>query len=276
MEAEEFETAESFEDPDSPIKVLPTQRDIMQSSFYGSFSQIEETVEEARGTSSAFLGEADLHFENALKEHIEVRGVEIMETVTSKYQFPVSDPDQESAGQTLVLEDVHKVASSTKQEIYETTTITQVVTKGQSSDGDAGEDSDSHSDVDSIVRDIKSSWGKPLGLPSPTHQGRQDNNGSKVTTPKRERNLLMSKNRANDRIRSRAESPSKTRRAAPIYVDLTYVPHHGNSYYTHLEFFKRIRARYYVFSGTEPSREVYDALLEAKQTWENKDLGETF
>ena len=60
----------------------------------------------------------------------------------------------------------------------------------------------------------------------------------------------------------------------PVYVDLTYVPHHGNSYYTSLEFFKRVRARYYVFSGTEPSREVYDALLEAKRSWEDKDLGE--
>jgi len=59
---------------------------------------------------------------------------------------------------------------------------------------------------------------------------------------------------------------------SPIYIDLTYVPHHGNSYYTTLEFFKKVRARYYVFSGTEPSREVYNALLDAKQTWEDKEL----
>jgi len=31
--------------------------------------------------------------------------------------------------------------------------------------------------------------------------------------------------------------------------------------------------RYYVFSGVEPSKEVFDALLEAKRTWEDKDLG---
>lgn len=59
----------------------------------------------------------------------------------------------------------------------------------------------------------------------------------------------------------------------PMYMDLTYVPHHGNSHYTSVEFFKRVRARYYVFSGTEPSRDVFNALLEAKQTWEDKDLG---
>lgn len=73
----------------------------------------------------------------------------------------------------------------------------------------------------------------------------------------------------------RAESPARpAKAAAPLYVDLTYVPHHGNSYYSNVEFFKRVRARYYVFSGIEPSKEVYNALLEAKQSWEEKDLGE--
>ena len=56
-------------------------------------------------------------------------------------------------------------------------------------------------------------------------------------------------------------------------MDLAYVPFHGDSSYTDMEFFKRVRARYYVFSGVEPSREVFDALLEGKKTWENKDLG---
>lgn len=36
-------------------------------------------------------------------------------------------------------------------------------------------------------------------------------------------------------------------------------------------FFKRVRARYYVFSAVNPSKEVFDALIEAKKTWENKD-----
>ena len=43
--------------------------------------------------------------------------------------------------------------------------------------------------------------------------------------------------------------------------------------YTDIEFFKRVRARYYVFSGVEPCREVFEALLEAKKLWEDKDLG---
>ena len=56
-------------------------------------------------------------------------------------------------------------------------------------------------------------------------------------------------------------------------MDLAYVPHHGSSNYTTEEFFKRVRARYYVFSGVDPSREVFNALIEAKKTWENKDQG---
>ncbi|CAG9772447.1 unnamed protein product [Ceutorhynchus assimilis] len=111
------------------------------------------------------------------------------------------------------------------------------------------------------------SWGKPLGLPSPA----PPNNG----TPKKEKKLtayVSAKNKLNEK---RAESPSKlkAKKVNPIYVDLTYVPHHGNHYYSYVDFFRRIRARYYVFSGLEPSRQVYDALLEAKQTWEEKELG---
>ncbi|XP_058446970.1 microtubule-associated protein futsch [Malaya genurostris] len=114
-------------------------------------------------------------------------------------------------------------------------------------------------------------WGKPLGLPSPAPL----NDDNMRTTPKKERRMIISKTRLNNEknLRKRSESPIKAaKKPAPVYVDLSYVPHHGNSYYANVEFFKRVRARYYVFSGTEPSREVYNALLEAKQTWEDKDL----
>lgn len=114
--------------------------------------------------------------------------------------------------------------------------------------------------------------GKPLGLPSPAPP--YDNKG----TPKKEKKLppnVSAKNKLND-DKKRAESPNKfnkNKRIVPVYVDLTYVPHHGNAYYAYVDFFRRVRARYYVFSGIEPSREVYNALLEAKQTWEEKELG---
>lgn len=116
---------------------------------------------------------------------------------------------------------------------------------------------------------ILESWGQPLGLPSPGEEIK--------TTPKKERKQVAAKTKQlNEKnLRKRGESPANRKKSSPVYVDLAYVPHHGNSYYSHLEYFRRIRARYYVFSGTEPSREVYNALLEAKQQWEDKDLGKS-
>ncbi|NXG39346.1 MAP1A protein, partial [Dromaius novaehollandiae] len=58
----------------------------------------------------------------------------------------------------------------------------------------------------------------------------------------------------------------------PVYVDLAYIPNHCSGKNTDLEFFKRVRASYYVVSGNdaasgEPSRAVLDALLEGKAQW---------
>ncbi|XP_030433142.1 microtubule-associated protein 1A isoform X1 [Gopherus evgoodei] len=58
----------------------------------------------------------------------------------------------------------------------------------------------------------------------------------------------------------------------PVYVDLAYIPNHCSGKNSDLEFFKRVRASYYVVSGNdpvngEPSRVVLDALLEGKSQW---------
>ncbi|NXS06197.1 MAP1B protein, partial [Oxylabes madagascariensis] len=58
----------------------------------------------------------------------------------------------------------------------------------------------------------------------------------------------------------------------PVYVDLAYIPNHCSAKNTDPEFFKRVRASYYVVSGNdaangEPSRAVLDALLEGKSQW---------
>merc|ERR1712106_364864 len=95
-------------------------------------------------------------------------------------------------------------------------------------------------------------WGKPLGLPSPIRPG------APAKQPKKTEEEPMDTNKAKDAIE-------------PVWMDLAYVPHHGASNYANAEFFKRVRARYYVFSGVEPSKEVFNALLEAKKTWENKE-----
>lgn len=65
----------------------------------------------------------------------------------------------------------------------------------------------------------------------------------------------------------------------PVYVDLAYIPNHCSGKNTDPEFFKRVRASYYVVSGNdaangEPSRAVLDALLEGKSQWgENLQVG---
>ena len=58
----------------------------------------------------------------------------------------------------------------------------------------------------------------------------------------------------------------------PLYFEVSYIPAHGNPHYVDSEFFKRVRARFYVLSSIEPSQNVLNALLDAKQTWEDKEL----
>ncbi|XP_011693269.1 PREDICTED: microtubule-associated protein futsch isoform X2 [Wasmannia auropunctata] len=133
---------------------------------------------------------------------------------------------------------------------------------------------------DTLNFDVIKNWGEPLRLPSPAPVTNEVSNKGAPSTPKKERKQAKKVQSENIKNKKRSESPGKNEKKMkdsknkiqPVYMDLAYVPHHGNSYYTSLEFFKRVRARYYVFSGTEPSREVYDALLEAKKTWEDKDL----
>ncbi|CAB0039788.1 unnamed protein product [Trichogramma brassicae] len=141
---------------------------------------------------------------------------------------------------------------------------------------------------DSLNFDVINDWGEPMRLPPTPAPSAQATGGSEASsnkpspaTPKKEPPRQPKRVLAENIKNKRSESPGKydkrskdsRNKIQPVYVDLTYVSHHGNSFYTALDFFKKVRARYYVFSGTEPSREVYDALLEAKKTWEDKDLG---
>ena len=49
------------------------------------------------------------------------------------------------------------------------------------------------------------------------------------------------------------------------YVELAYIPAHGNGNYVDVEFFKRVRAKNYVLSSAEPNEHVLNALAEAKE-----------
>ncbi|XP_076465745.1 uncharacterized protein LOC143297337 [Babylonia areolata] len=55
---------------------------------------------------------------------------------------------------------------------------------------------------------------------------------------------------------------------SPFYVDLTYIPSHGDTGYVDSEFFKRVRARYYVLSARNPNPKVLEMLMDAKASWD--------
>ena len=60
----------------------------------------------------------------------------------------------------------------------------------------------------------------------------------------------------------------------PFHVDLTYIPTNGGANDTQavdLDFFRRVRARYYVLSALEPCPKTLDALLAGKATWEDTE-----
>jgi len=281
--------------PDSfDVVMKPSTEPIPIQGAPSGDSQSSESVESSSQTWAGhkFLDQADKDFQRALEEHVQARGAEVMSSVTAKYSYSPSKAEEmeqivsgTAERQRFPLSDVQRarvaesgfatvgsVASQQQQQekggeveqaVPTTTAVTASTTATASSTG-------------ALPKDRLEEWGKPLGLPSPAPLPVEG--GADIrTTPKKERRLVATKTRLNNEknLRRRSESPNKAgKKPAPVYVDLTYVPHNGNSYYAHVDFFKRVRARYYVFSGTEPSRQVYDALLEAKQTWEDKELGE--
>ncbi|KAG6454523.1 hypothetical protein O3G_MSEX008756 [Manduca sexta] len=212
-------------------------------------------------SDTTFLQEADEHFEKAIEEHKKVSGSDVISSITAKYEL--DKRSQSSSSHTSSKEDgvitLKDIKSESKKMTESSSTSKESKTK--------------KSDTDS--KDPIASWGKPLGLPSPIMPPTQSDGKS---TPKKQTpsSTVLNKNKLNQEKSKEAkrasESPSKKKAPAPVYMELTYVPHHGNSYYSAIEFFKRVRARYYVFSGTEPSKEIYNALLDAKKTWEDKDL----
>ncbi|XP_050426041.1 microtubule-associated protein 1B-like isoform X10 [Adelges cooleyi] len=133
-------------------------------------------------------------------------------------------------------------------------------------------------------------WGNPLGLPSPTTPGHDlsepTNNSSNASPKKSAKKMFDNKpiinvidkdspyrlRRSDSPNKLRSRSSSRMSKINPTYLDLIYVPHHGNSKYVTADFFKRIRARNYVFSGIDPNKEVLNALIEGKQTWDDQEL----
>ncbi|XP_047740804.1 microtubule-associated protein futsch [Hyalella azteca] len=140
-----------------------------------------------------------------------------------------------------------KTSHSTTSSSTSRSSKEQSVVKSSSTVASSFSSSTSENDPKSVLKD----WGKPLGLPSPVHSSESP----KPRTPPRPR-------RTGRRIK----------RPTPVYLDLAYVPHAANPNYCNIDYFRKVRARYYVFSGIDPGREVLDALLQAKIEWEDKNL----
>ncbi|XP_025829337.1 microtubule-associated protein futsch isoform X2 [Agrilus planipennis] len=230
---------------DDSVKLM-SKFDPMSMSLYGA---LPEDSKEDEMKSSRLLDEADLDFDKAM---IDDRGDHLFGSTSPSYMYEVT------TAKYTVMSEAGKSSDGRSQDLMTSSFIGELPkeTRPQSSEGDKDK-------VDDVVK----SWGKPLGLPSPAPLN--DNKG----TPKKERKIppnVLAKNKLNED--KKMMDSKKSKKYTPVYVDLTYVPHFGNSNYCAVDFFRRIRARYYVFSGLEPSKDVYNALLEAKQTWEDKDL----
>jgi len=207
--------------------------------------------------------------ESVLKTVVSKESVMVTKTDVRSYSDVLkSEKSIDSKQETVTTIDSEKekgssVGKEAAAEVLKSETVLQLVDSKDESSSDNKSKKLSYSEVlkSDISIDKKDNkdkedpiadWGKPLGLPSPIRPG------TPAKQPKKTEEEPMDTNKAKDVIE-------------PVWMDLAYVPHHGASNYANAEFFKRVRARYYVFSGVEPSKEVFNALLEAKKTWENKE-----
>jgi hypothetical protein len=235
-----------------PIPITATKT--ITRTYVEYTSSPESSSVESSKKYTKYLDEADLDFEKTFHEPLVKSSTVVTTTTTKTIENIQLDPAQK--GETV------------------SSTVTTVTTQDSSTEGASSLLAQQAATTTTTTKteEIQKPWDKPLSLPSPAPT---PSDSEMKTTPKRERKLMLAKNKINNEknLRKRSESPMAAKKLNPVYIDLAYVPHHGNSYYSHVEFFKKVRARYYVFSGLEPSREVYNALLEAKQTWEDKTLG---
>uniref|UniRef100_A0A8C3V8J0 Microtubule associated protein 1A n=1 Tax=Catharus ustulatus TaxID=91951 RepID=A0A8C3V8J0_CATUS len=128
------------------------------------------------------------------------------------------------------------------------------------------------------IKDKNKGVRKPLGKPKSSSPARKlDVKGKRSPTPVKQSSDKSPKSVTAKKERDGGEKPKprgvlSVPMGPPVYVDLAYIPNHCSGKNTDPEFFKRVRASYYVVSGNdaangEPSRAVLDALLEGKSQW---------
>jgi microtubule-associated protein 1 len=120
----------------------------------------------------------------------------------------------------------------------------------------------------------------PLELPKPVDpttlntsaSEKTNRTGNKKTAPVTSSPLADNSNKLKKLANSNGmNSNSQTKPLAkvqhPVYLEVCYIPTHGNGHYSDMEFFRRVRSRHYILSTQEPSEDVLNALIKAKETW---------
>uniref|UniRef100_A0A3P8UQ37 Microtubule-associated protein 1B-like n=1 Tax=Cynoglossus semilaevis TaxID=244447 RepID=A0A3P8UQ37_CYNSE len=119
-----------------------------------------------------------------------------------------------------------------------------------------------------LKKELKTTKGLRKGKPKSASPSQGSKN--EILTPGK---ALVNGVKTNSAQSNNSQKPSSAVPSGPpVYVDLAYVPNHCSAKNVDQEFFKRVRAAYYVVSGNdpgsgEPSRGVLDALLEGKAQW---------
>ncbi|XP_023228714.1 microtubule-associated protein futsch-like, partial [Centruroides sculpturatus] len=201
-------------------------------------------------------------------------------TVPSSSELFKSDMGQKHYSDTTSINDIY-LDSKDPKEIVEKETFSSM-SFGYMKNDYHSEDKDDlleHQYSEHVQKDSSKDfrledWSKPMGLPSPP-ETKSKTSSTRVSSGKSkiEKSNTSSTENVKMKMTSRMDKSNKmktnTSSVQPVYVDLAYVPHHGDPHYSNYEFFMRIRARYYVFSGINPSKEVLNSLLEAKKSWKD-------
>ena len=113
----------------------------------------------------------------------------------------------------------------------------------------------------------------PSDLPAPPaiNEKKSTPNGKKPNNPSSPSHD-SSKSTVKQLSTAGAKTVVKQSHIHPVYVEVSYIPAHGTSFYVDTDFLKKVRARHYVLSTEEPTEKLLNALLEAKESWEEKSL----
>lgn len=82
----------------------------------------------------------------------------------------------------------------------------------------------------------------------------------------------MSKSTNTTTTQASLRKPKQASSSDSIYnVDVAYIPFHGDQHYVDDEFFRRVRARYYVLNAVQINYLTLESLIHGKEQWENKE-----